>query len=264
MNDVRPGLALRIQSKYKRTLADIAHRRPVRMANSVPYISFTFDDFPRSAVNTAGRILEEAGARGTYYASFGLMGTTAPTGSIFVASDVERLLAAGHELGCHTFQHLDSWEASAREFDESIARNEAALADLAPGARFTSFSYPISVPNPGVKRVAATHFEVCRCGGQAFNAGSMDRNLLKAFFIEKKRDDLPAIARIIEDNARQKGWLIFATHDIDESPTPYGCTPEVFRQIVDMSVASGARILPVAEAMREICEPSTASSRAAG
>lgn len=264
MSASKAGLMLRVQSKYKRTLADMAHRRVARMHNRVPYVSFTFDDFPRSALSVGGGILASQGYRGTYYASFGLMGTTAPTGSIFVEADLERLLADGHELGCHTYQHLDSWETGARDFDASIARNQSALAALAPAARFTSFSYPISVPNAGTKRVASEHFATSRCGGQSFNVASLDRNLLKAFFIEKQRDHLEVIARLIEENARQNGWLIFATHDVDESPTPFGCTPAAFEQVVRWSTQSGARILPVAQAIDEICgEPGTAPSASA-
>ena len=53
-----------------------------------PVISFTFDDFPRSALLNAGAILRERGLAGTYYASFGLMGTKAPTGEMFEREDL--------------------------------------------------------------------------------------------------------------------------------------------------------------------------------
>jgi len=81
------------------------YRRPFLLRNDVPNISFTFDDFPRSALLTGGAILSRYGVRGSYYASLGLMGKQAPTGTIFVAEDLQRLLAQGHELGCHTFDH---------------------------------------------------------------------------------------------------------------------------------------------------------------
>jgi peptidoglycan/xylan/chitin deacetylase (PgdA/CDA1 family) len=48
------------------------------MRNREPMISFTFDDFPRSALHVAGRILEDHGIAGTYYVSLGLMGTLTP------------------------------------------------------------------------------------------------------------------------------------------------------------------------------------------
>ena len=89
-----------------------------------PVISFTFDDFPRSALMNAGAILRERGLAGTYYASFGLMGRTAPTGEIFTREDLDELIRQGHELACHTFDHCDSWETAPAEFEASILRNQ--------------------------------------------------------------------------------------------------------------------------------------------
>ena len=54
------------------------------MRNAQPLISFTFDDFPRSALTVGGEILERHGARGTYYASLGVMGKYEAAGLMFV------------------------------------------------------------------------------------------------------------------------------------------------------------------------------------
>src|SRR5438067_1641036 len=62
------------QIRVERTAARRLARRPFVMKKGEPLISFTFDDFPRSALKTAGRILEEHGIFGTYYGSLGLMG----------------------------------------------------------------------------------------------------------------------------------------------------------------------------------------------
>jgi len=51
-----------------------------------------------------------------------------------------------------------------------------------------------------------------------------------------------------EPDSAERGWLIFSTHDVSDSPTPYGCTPEMFTRVLDWSLASGAIVLPVAEA----------------
>jgi len=59
---------------------------------------------------------------------------------------------------------------------------------------------------------------------------------------------------VIDRNATSNGWLIFATHDVTEHHTPYGCTPEFFSEVVRCSIDSGARILPVADACQMIVE----------
>ena len=90
------------------------------------------------------------------------------------------------------------------------------------------------------------------------NAGSADLNYLSAFFLEQSRGDARAIRNVIDQNRRDRGWLIFATHDISDSPTPWGCTPDFFNDIVKTAVNSGAQILPVAEAWEAL---RTSSSR---
>ncbi|MCC6544755.1 MAG: polysaccharide deacetylase family protein [Nitrospirae bacterium] len=242
----------RAQGRYIRFVAERLYRRPMAMQNTLPFISFTFDDFPRSALQKGGDILMRFGLRATYYASLGLMGTKASTGMIFIPDDIKKLLAQGHELGCHTFAHSHSWKTSPRVFEESIINNNRALDNLVPGAVFRSFSYPILGPRPFSKRRAGRYFDSCRGGGQKFNIGTVDLNYLNAFFLEKSRDNPRFVEDIIDQNSISKGWLIFATHDISESPTLYGCTSSFFERIVKYSLYSGAKILPVAEALDEI------------
>ena len=242
----------RLQGRYQRTLSGLFFRRPIELHSSVPCISFTFDDFPRSALHAGGKILQQFGLRGTYYASLGLMGTEAPTGEIFVAEDIKKLLAEGHELGCHTFGHCHSWKTTSKIFEDSIIKNRQALDELVSGAVFRSFSYPIIGPRPLSKRKAGRHFSCCRGGGQTFNSGMADLNHLKAFFLEKSRDNPDIVKKIIDQNSEARGWLIFATHDISETHTQYGCTPSFFEDIVKYALASGTTILPVTEALDAI------------
>src|SRR5439155_1567314 len=202
--------------------------RPLLVESATPLISFTFDDFPRSALLVGGSILNRFGLTGTFYASFGLMGQMVATGRIFVRQDLDVLKAQGHELGCHTFDHCHSWETSTDLFEKSIVRNEQARRELIPGVRFKTFSYPISPPRPRTKRRAAAHFAGCRGGGQTLNVGMTDSTYLAAYFLEKSRDDPEAVKKMIDENRRARGWLILATHDISSDPTPYGCTPEFF------------------------------------
>jgi len=217
-----------------------------------PVISFTFDDFPRSALLTAGTILHQRGFAGTYYASFGLMGSRGPTGEIFVREDLDELVRHEHELACHTFDHCDSWGTASNEFEASILRNQRAVAERLPGTKLDSLSYPISWPRPETKRRVATYYECARGSGQTFNAGTEDLNYLKAFFIEQSRGNFAEIKQVIDANARAKGWLIFATHDVCDQPTRFGCTPAFFERIVEYSAKSGAIVLPVHAAFRRI------------
>jgi len=245
LSTIRSRLKLRLQREISARFA----RRPLLLRNSQPLVSFTFDDFPQSALHCGGAILRSHGVTGTFFASFGLMGRTAPTGQIFVEEDLIELIEQQHEIGCHTFDHCHSWGAAPSAFRASIIRNRTALAAYFPQMRFRTFSYPITFPRPRTKWETGGCFDCCRGGGQNLNSGTIDLAQLSAFLIEKSRSDFSAIAGVIEDNARHNGWLIFATHDVSNSPTPFGCTPALFNEIVNRSINSGATVVPVSEAL---------------
>jgi peptidoglycan/xylan/chitin deacetylase (PgdA/CDA1 family) len=239
----------RVRGHYTRRTSRVFFRRSFTIRPSAPLVSFTFDDFPKSAWTMGGTILRGFGVRGTYYASFGLMDTTTPSGQMFSIEDVKSLLQEGHELGCHTFDHCNSWTTEPMIFEESILRNRRALEAIHPGASFRTLSYPISEPHPFIKRRISSYFLCCRAGGPSPNVGVIDLNALGACFLEQNRDNPGALKELIDRNCRERGWLVFATHDISNSPTPYGCTPWLFEDIVGYAVGSGARVLPVAEAL---------------
>jgi peptidoglycan/xylan/chitin deacetylase (PgdA/CDA1 family) len=246
------SLLLSFRSRFRYGRALFFGRRSIRMACRAPMISFTFDDFPSSALHSGGGILEEHGVAGTYYASLGLMNTEAPVGRIFSEQDLHDVVARGHELGCHTFDHFDAWETDPQTFEGSIRKNRAALGRLLPEATFATLSYPLNNPRPRMKRRVEKYFSGCRGFSQKFNFGTIDLNFLRAFFLEQSRDDAAAVKAIIDESCRAGGWLIFATHDVAENPTRFGCTPGFFRDVVRYAVASGATILPVAAALKRI------------
>ena len=253
---VAPTLEIsRLLNRLKRELALRLETRICPIKLQSPLISFTFDDFPQSALTVGGAILANYGLRGTYYASLGLMGTDTPAGRIFTVEDLYNVVSRGHELGCHTFDHCHSWDTPPSRFVASIRRNRAHVARLLPNITLSSFAYPISCPRPATKRRTAAHYRCSRGGGQTFNSETADLNYLKAFFIEQSVNDFDAIARVISAAARTNGWLIFATHDICDSPTRFGCTPQFFELVVRCAVASGATILPVSHALRRLAPP---------
>lgn len=247
----------KLRNFYKRNISRILFRRPIAIETDRPLISFTFDDFPRTALLAGGRILARHGAAGTYYTSLGLLGTDGPSGPHFTREDLKALLAEGHELGCHTYAHLHSWGTLTEDFENSVLENRSALAELVPSAHFKTFSFPISEPRPFTKLKTARHFLCCRGGGQTLNSGTADLDRLAAFFLEKSRDDIDAVKRLIDRNRIERGWLIFATHDVADNPGPYGCTPRFFEEVVEYAVKSGAAILPVTQALNvlEGCDP---------
>jgi peptidoglycan/xylan/chitin deacetylase (PgdA/CDA1 family) len=248
-------------NKWRRLLVRHSARRPFALKTDVPYISFTFDDFPRSAYLTGGRILSNHLVRGTYFVSMQLLGAPTESGVVASESDLRTLLSDGHELGCHTFAHLDGTASTPDAFERSIVENRVAFQRIVPGGRLPVFSYPLDGPWPRIKRAVGNHFVCCRGGGQTFNANEIDLNLLNACFLDvRNRNDAAAMKALIEESNASGGWLIFATHDVTDEPSRYGCRPEFFEEVVGLAVGSGARVLP----MNKVCEELKLSEAAAG
>lgn len=242
----------RLNNRYRTELSRLFYRRTLRLQSPVAIVSFTFDDFPRSALLAGGRILERRGFRGTFYASMGRMGDDTVVGRLFGPDDLTALVSQGHELGCHTFGHVNSWKTAPDIFERSILQNAVAAREIIPGFVFRTFSYPFCQPHPRLKQRAARHFSCCRGGDQGANTGSVDLSLLNAFFLEKSRDDPARLRRLVNENREARGWLILATHDISAEPSPYGCHPAFFEDVVRHVADSGSSVLPVYEAYQAL------------
>ena len=263
IRNYRSPVLNRLKLKVRRTLSMKLARRVIPMHNEVPLISFTFDDFPHSAWSEGGAILEDYGIRGTFFMSFGFMGSTGATGEMFSLADICQIMERKHELGCHTYDHCNAWDTTGSEFETSVIHNREALKGFFPLNSFRSLAYPISCPRPEIKRRMFNYFECCRAGGQTFNVRSLDLGFVKACFLEKTQNNLDLVTRLIEANNQGNGWLIFATHDISQTPSDFGCTPTFFKRVIRHAAESGATILPVCEALDSIRanEPFDPSSR---
>lgn len=247
------NLKLRLSGKYRRSVAAAFFRRAIIMKNKEAFISFSFDDAPQSAFRKGAEILRSNGVRGTYYVSIGLLNQPSPSGRIGNPQDLLSAAEQGFELACHTFDHCDSWKTSVNDIESSILRNQEELNTILPKYRFKSFAYPLSEPNLSIKRWLNGRFLCCRSGGQNFNSKRMDLNLVKAYFLDyRNKNKLNLIEELIKNNFISNGWLVFATHDVDDNPSRFGVSTELFKLVVDLAVKSGSVILPVSEACERI------------
>lgn len=214
-----------------------------------PVASFTFDDFPRSAVTTGARILEAAGCRGTFYASGIFADSTSGSLEYYRTDDLACLVAAGHDVGCHTFDHVRLPEASRSQIERSVLRNRdflrgAIADDFVPA----SFAFPYGDMSLATKWQMQAHYPVCRSILPAVNHGTIDVGRLGAFSLESRDLDLARIEAALDEAVRRNGWVIFFTHDVSEEPSMFGCPTAAFAAIVAMAKARGIDVLPVTAA----------------
>jgi peptidoglycan/xylan/chitin deacetylase (PgdA/CDA1 family) len=226
--------------------------RRARLGADDRYISFSFDDCPASALTAGRAILEEAGVRGTYYLAGSLADLPGAKPVSFEARSVPALSAAGHEVGCHTYGHVRMPDLAVERIVDQLDRNAAWLEGVLPGHRFESFSYPFGATSLEAKRTVGARYAGARSTREGINAGTVDLLLLRAMRIYERLGNTGQLLQLIERVSRGGGWLIFYTHDVEENPSPYGCTPRSFRDVVQAAAASGCSVRPVGDVLRAI------------
>jgi len=214
-------------------------------------VSFTFDDFPRSAYTTGGTILRNLGIRGTYYVAMGLMDTSNDLGEQFRLQDLHAAAAEGHELATHTFSHHSSRRVSLRTFQEDVRKGRSAVREIAGLGASENFAYPYGDATLAAKRAVGKEMMSCRGIYGGLNGPVVDLNLLKANSLYGTIDRLKTVERLILENEKRKGWLIFYTHDVRPNPSRYGCTPELLES-AGKAIKRSAKILPVAEVLTQL------------
>ena len=234
-----------LKGKLRRRVARLAHRRPLRTAPGRPLLSFSFDDAPLTAATTGAKILESRGLRGTFYVSAGLAGQEAPMGVCARREDYSRLAAAGHEIACHTFSHLDCGRATAAEAPAEAERNLQVLADWGAD-NVVSFAYPYGDVAPGPKGALARRYSTLRGLHHGIIEKGADLNQAPSVGIEGEYGEAAA-RRWMSEALVRKAWLILYTHDVAPQRSPWGCTPDGFARIIDEALEAGFEIGTVGE-----------------
>ena len=95
----------KIQHRVESEVCRRSYRKQIEFELDHPIVTFTFDNFPATALHTAGKMLEQCEMQGTYYTALGLEGITNELGKHFSRDDLHQLREYGHELACHTYSH---------------------------------------------------------------------------------------------------------------------------------------------------------------
>lgn len=223
----------------------------VRSASVAPArgtFSLSFDDIPVTAWTEAGPILAQHGVKATYYVCGGLAGGTNLDLPQFETEHLQALFEAGHEVGCHTYEHVSVLDLSASALEASLARNAAWVAERLHGHEMTSFAYPFGDVSLAAKPVIAKRFGLGRGVRDGINAGKADRANLQAIGLESRRLPGYDLEALMAETAARRGWLIAYGHDVMDRPTPYGCRPEDLDRVLRLARSAGLKIAPVGAA----------------
>jgi peptidoglycan/xylan/chitin deacetylase (PgdA/CDA1 family) len=239
-----------LKGKVRRQLTRLTLRRPARVKLERPMVSFSFDDAPATACEAGARVLEQRGLRGTYYFAAGLTGRDGPMGRFATGADAARLHAAGHEIACHTFSHLDCGQASRADTLADVDLNARRLAEWGTGEP-VSFAYPYGDVASPAKTALAGRFKTLRALHHGLIATGADLNQAPAVGIEGEDGEQVALDWLDKAHKR-KAWLILYTHDVAREPSQWGCTTGALERLVDGALLAGFDVVTVAEGARRI------------
>ena len=162
----------RVVQWRKACQAEVAPDRPV--------ITFTFDDFPKAALNGAD-IVERHGGRAGFYACTSLAGQRSPVmGEMFDGATLAELRARGHEIGAHTHTHLDCARARLDRVERDIGENLVALSEMGHDETVSAFAFPYGETTYSAKRWVGDVFATGRGILPGVNVGECDRSQLRA------------------------------------------------------------------------------------
>lgn len=243
--EIAAGPRQDLLSKVSRRLAVYDRARATAMRRAEPVVSFTFDDIPDSAMINGARLLEEFGARGTFYIAGGLCGAAWGPWTFADEAGVADLHRRGHEIGCHTFNHPDLQTLRPRDVAAELDANAAFLKARLPGLKLSSFAYPYGMLAIPQKRLVQQRFRCARGIRQGINAGKVDLGQLMACRLYDALLTPDDIDRLVEEAVARRGWLIFYTHDVMEHPTDQGCSPALMAAALASARRHGAKVLPV-------------------
>ena len=240
------------QAKIRRRMIQWRAASPLTASPKRAIVSFSFDDFPKSAAVDGSSIIESVGGRACFYACTGLMGTTTDTGEMFDERNILELVAAGHEIGAHTDDHLDCAIAETNDVLKSINSNINMLQQIGLNTPPKHFAYPYGETNQDIKSALAGRFLTARGVLPGTNGKGSDAMQLRAFELDRDDWSVTRAAEAIEAAARAPVWINIFTHDVCRAPSAYGTTPTALRRLARLARDSGAAILTPSEAMAEI------------
>lgn len=241
----------KIGDTIDRVLCETLEKREFKMPEG-RFVSFCFDDFPKSAAELAAPMLESRGWRGTWYVAGGLLGQTDPHyGRMFDDSDLTRLKRTGHDFGCHTFDHIDCREATPELIETQCIKNMEFL--KAHGITdVNSFAYPFGSVNLSAKRVLAPAELALRGVKPGLNRGTIDLNMLKACGLQDNNGGIGRALSDLDALKRSDGWQIIFTHDIGPTPSPWGTTQGDYSQLLQAVEASDIEVVTVGDMVKRL------------
>ena len=218
-------------------------------------VSFTFDDVPIPAVTNGARILEHHDARGTYYVTLGLEHPNQKDRKFLNREEIQQLYYCGHDIGCHTYSHLDISATKLRQVEKDCDQNIGAIKSiLGSNVPVEHFAYPFGKLSLKSKKALASRYLSMRSTEYGINSNGTDLRFLRSVCLYSKSFDRNAIEAILQNAIDKKSWLIFHTHEVMDNPSAWGIGINDFEWLVNLCSVSDCQIKTIKDAYHGLAQ----------
>ena len=137
-----------------------------------------------------------------------------------------------------------------KSLSADAARNAEFLAPFLGGGRAQSYAFPYGAASIAAKKFLGPRFSNLRGVHPGINSGKVDLAQLQAVSVETRNWNSQTVARAIRQAQHNNAWIVFYTHDVSDTPSPYGATAAMLREVLDGLAAARIPILPMREAVK--------------
>lgn len=211
-------------------------------------LSITFDDGWESSFKNGVPLLAQYGYRATFY----LTPSALDTENFMTSKNVDALVAAGHEIASHGYQHLDFTTLMPDTITDQLSR----AADYFHQVRkldSIQFSTPFGTSDSQVNYIARKYYTSLRTTDDGINTRqNFDPYHLLVLYIG---NDMPTtkLAEAIADAQALHGWLIVVYHRVDTNTRGEPViAPKQFQSQLEVIKQSRIPVVPVGAALGEI------------
>lgn len=227
-------------ARVQRRITQWRHAARAEVTPDRPVVSFTFDDFPKSAL-TGADIIEKAGGKAGFYACTSLIGQKSPVmGEMFDAATLAELSARGHEIGAHSHRHMDCARQNLMAVERDIGENLVALSEAGHTGTVSAFAWPYGEATFPAKLWIGDVFSTARGVLPGVNRHEVDRTQLRAVELSDTAASRRRALAMLKTCIETKGWLFFFTHDVSTSPSKLGAPTALIEELAQQALVDGA------------------------
>lgn len=213
-----------------------------------PLISITFDDGWQTDYQHGAQELNTFGYRGTFY----INPATIDTKDIMTTAEIQNLVARGHQLASHSYEHKDLTTLNHKALSYQLLESQIYLKKITK-SQTIDFASPYGKTDPDVTTYIKQYYRSHRGTEDGINTRqNFDPYNLRVMFMGASTS-LKNLQEAITDAKTHNGWLILVYHSVNDTPVnTHTIAPQRFQSQLQIIQDNGIVVSTVSDALHEL------------